>query len=137
MWTFEQSTGMIFDATGKLIEIGYSGHGEGFNNPDMQDVPMIGPIPCGLYSMGPLHNQVHVGKDVMQLFPHDANKMFGRSGFFWHGDEIAHPGEHLASDGCPVHSKSTRIDAYRSGDHIFQVVSRFKMQINLPLENSK
>lgn len=134
MWTFEQLTGIVYDPMGKPVEVGYSGHHEGMNNPDMENIVNTGPIPRGFYSMGPLQDHQHVGKDVMQLFPHDGNEMFHRSGFFWHGDEIAHPGEHLASDGCPVHSHVTRLAAWRSGDHILHVVDFFNIQYPLPLE---
>jgi hypothetical protein len=43
-WTYKQSTGEL-DHNGAAIGAGYSGHGAGLNNPAMQNVHDVGPIP--------------------------------------------------------------------------------------------
>ncbi len=45
---------------------------------------------------------IHNGRvtNAIPLTPAPANRMFGRSGFFVHGDSNAHPGE--ASQGCII-----------------------------------
>lgn len=136
MWTFEQSTGILFDAHGKPIEVGYAGHDEGLNNPLMQHVHALGPLPAGYYSMQPPYDHRHVGKYAIYLAPFESNMMFGRSEFFWHGDKIGHIGERIASDGCPIHSRPTRQMAWDSPDHVFHVVDHFKSQYPLPLGDS-
>jgi hypothetical protein len=45
----------------------------------------------------------------MWLTPNSANRMYGRSGFGIHADEIANPGKRLASTGCIVMSNPARI----------------------------
>ena len=100
MWTFVSCNGSLYQPTGELLCTGYSGHGPGVNNPDMQNIEDVGPIPVGLYLLGPLEeNHEKLGKDVIALHPFAINQMFGRSGFFIHGDEMEHAGEYLASDG--------------------------------------
>lgn len=79
---------------------GYSGHGDGKNNPDMQNVRMTGPIPCGKYRIGAPYDHPHLGKYVMPLTAQEGTNTFGRDAFFLHGDNAKHPGE--ASDGCIV-----------------------------------
>jgi hypothetical protein len=39
---------------------------------------------------------------------------FGRTGFLIHGNELLHPGEHLASYGCIVIPKATRSPVSRT-----------------------
>ena len=55
-WVYSQSTGQIthVDSNGNSTDVGtgYSGHGEGVNNPEMQNVPSTGPIPQGTYAIG-------------------------------------------------------------------------------------
>ncbi len=42
----------------------------------------------------------------MYLQPDPHNQMFGRSGFFMHGDSLAHPGQ--SSEGCIVMPEDVR-----------------------------
>jgi hypothetical protein len=112
MWYFDQSTGNIFhDAV--LVCGAYSGFGEGKNNPAMQDVPDAGPIPCGLYSLGEPVEHSHLGSYAIPLTPDPTNKMFGRSGFYWHGDLIGQAPGH-ASHGCIISLRVYRQMAYES-----------------------
>lgn len=130
---FEQSTGTIFDPSGKVVEVGYSGHEAGVNNPAMQGVKGIGPLPVGFYTMQPPYDHPRLGKYVIYLVPFAQNQMFGRSEFFWHGDEVNHAGEFLASDGCMIHSRATRQKGWESGIPLLQVVSFHNRQYPLEL----
>ncbi len=76
------------------------------NNPLMQDMHGLGPLPQGVYTISPAHTIPHLGPCVMALTPDPANEMFGRSGFFVHGDNPA--GDHTASDGCIVAGPAIR-----------------------------
>lgn len=116
-WTYHQKTGHLRAPNGSLAGSGYSGHGAGLNNPEMQDDRGIGPIPVGLYSIGPARRPVdHLGPLAMPLAPDPDNEMHGRSAFFIHGDNAS--GNHSASDGCIIlnHSIRQMIDISTDGD---------------------
>lgn len=118
---FKQKTGEMFDAQGMLLGVGYAGRGAGKNNPAMQNVKGIGPLPVGWYTLQPPADDLVVGHYAMRLVPDKENEMFGRNSFFWHGDSSEHPG--LASHGCIVHPHAVRAFGWMSGDHRIQVVS--------------
>jgi hypothetical protein len=117
MWTYEQRSGNIFKADGELVATGYSGFGDGKNNPAAQDEPNIGPIPCGAYTIGfPIDRAggPH-GPFVLPLRPDPGNEMHGRSGFLCHGDSIDHAGS--ASHGCIILPRAVREAIAASGDN--------------------
>lgn len=104
---------------------GYSGMdiptAMGKNNPAMQDVPDVGPIPEGLWKIGSaFDSQIH-GPVCMRLTPAHGTDTFGRSGFLIHGDSFEHPGE--ASEGCIVLGRMLRLAIVGSGDDLLQVVT--------------
>jgi hypothetical protein len=114
MYSYSQSTGQLTQ-DGAVVGTGYSGHGDGLNNPDLQDVEGEGPIPQGLYTIGPPKTPIdHLGPIAMPLTPDPANVMFGRSAFFMHGDNAA--GDHSASDGCIIMGPTIRAAVRDSGD---------------------
>jgi len=122
MWTFEQSTGNLYDPEDNLVEKGYSGNGQWKNDPASQCVVMHGPLPTGLYTIGPAEaNGGHMGPFVLPLMPDPANEMCERGGFFMHGDNIELPG--TASDGCIVMSRATRVKVNASPDKQLTVVA--------------
>src|ERR1700692_2709301 len=123
MHTYEITTGRWLDPSGALLTVGYSGNGDGFNNPEMEDVPNIGPLPEGIYLIGAPVNTVRHGPDAMPLKPDVANVMYGRGDFMIHGDEVLHPGAHLASQGCIIMAKSARDAIWASGDRALYVVA--------------
>jgi hypothetical protein len=113
MWEFQQSTGAILhDSVAKFH--GYAGNGAGKDNPAMQDIHNVGPLPRGKYTIGPPHTSGHTGPYTMNLEPDPANEMFGRSAFRIHGDSIAAPG--TASNGCIVTARVNREAIWASGD---------------------
>lgn len=121
--TYSQTTGEMRTALDVLLGTGYAGHGEGVNNPTMQSIHNTGPLPQGIYKIGPPVNTTTHGPYVMWLTPDPANEMFGRSGFGIHADEIANPGKRLASTGCIVMSNQARLAIWATADHQLQVTA--------------
>jgi len=122
MWTYQQSTGNLTDPDGNVTSGGYSGHGDGLNNPAMQDVEGVGPLPQGLYAIGdPLDPPDHLGPIAMPLTPSPANEMFGRSAFFIHGDNAEM--NHSASDGCIIQPHNIRTVIANSLDRTLTVIA--------------
>jgi hypothetical protein len=125
-WTYEQATGRLLDADGKLAMIGYAGgncgdNPEGKNNPSMQDAKSIGPLPQGKYTFGEPVAQSHLGPYAIPLIPDPANEMYGRGDFYFHGDSIQDPG--CASEGCIIGPRAVREEVWNSNDHDLIVVS--------------
>lgn len=120
MWQFSQSTGRLFQ-DGQLRATGYAGAGEGKNNPAMQGIENVGPLPQGVYAISdtPFDSQSH-GPFCLRLTPDAANEMFGRAGFLIHGDSIAEPG--TASEGCMIFSRAIRGLIHDSNDKELHVV---------------
>lgn len=123
-WTYEQSTGRLFAPNGELAGRGYAGGNcgndpEGINNPDMQDCKCVGPIPVGAYAFGAPLPQSKLGPFAIPLIPNAENEMFGRCGFFMHGDTKI---PRRASEGCIIMPRSVREACWASEDHQLNVV---------------
>ena len=120
MWTYAQKTGdLLFN--GQLVGAGYSGFDNGKNNPSMQAVADLGPIPQGEWTIvGPPINTPTHGPFVLRLEPSNGTNLFGRSGFLMHGDSIESPG--TASHGCIIMPRNIREQVWQSGDTALQVV---------------
>lgn len=106
MLIYVQRSGRLYK-DGKHITTGYSGAGEGHNNPAMQNVAGEGPIPCGMYTIGRLFDSEKTGHNVMDLEPDPGTETFGRGFFECHGDSLQHPG--AASHGCIILSLPIRV----------------------------
>jgi len=120
MWTYQQKSGLILQ-NNVIVGNGYSGHGEGLNNPDMEAVHGVGPIPRGLWKMDtPWHDAPHLGPCVVHLEPVGFDP-HGRSGFFVHGDNAS--ADHTASDGCIILSPNIRHRMRDSGDTSLTVIA--------------
>lgn len=120
-WTYQQSTGQLTDPNGNVVATGYSGHNGGINDPSQQSVPNVGPLPQGNYTIGPAHTPPdHLGPVALPLYPDPANEMFGRFGFFMHGDNQFM--NHTASDGCLIFPLVVREQVVSSGDTSLVVV---------------
>ena len=122
-WLYHQSTGDIYYLNGVIapVETAYSGYGSCKNNPDMQGIKSLGPIPIGDYQVGDV-TTIHNGsiKNAIPLVPFASNHMFGRDGFFMHGDGTVEPGK--ASEGCIVCSLQTRLKVASSRPTVLHVV---------------
>jgi Protein of unknown function (DUF2778) len=118
MWQYRQSNGDL-SRDGRSIGAGYSGHGAGKNNPTMEGVRNVGPIPSGMYRISGQFHHPSKGAVTMGLAP-IGHTAFGRSAFLIHGDSIKHPGE--ASEGCIILGRALRQAVADSGDRELEVV---------------
>jgi len=120
---YEQANGNLWYGL-TLLGTGYAGAPSGKNHPAMENVPNIGPLPQGWYTIGAPTDSTHCGQEAMPLRPDAANEMFGRAGFFMHGDDRAHPGD--GSDGCIVQARPVRdavVKFVEAGNNRLQVVA--------------
>lgn len=117
---YSQSTGILTTDDKKYIGSGYSGFASGKNNPLMESVRNIGPIPKGIYSIGKSYNSKKTGPLTIPLVPNPKNNMYDRSLFAIHGDNINMPG--TASHGCIILSRKIREYIVNSIDKILKVV---------------
>lgn len=98
-YIYIQSTGE-FLLNGEVLATGYSGIGAGKNNPEMEGIVDVGPIPQGTFRITAIWNSSTLGPIACELEADAGTNTFGRSGFFIHGDSCQHPG--LASHGCII-----------------------------------
>jgi hypothetical protein len=119
-WVYKQSTGALL-RLGQTVGMGYSGNGAGKNNPAMQNVPNVGPIPEGRYTINDPIDSPKVGPYALPLDPMAGTNTFGRSDFLIHGDSIVHPGE--ASEGCIILLRSVRQEIIASDDRDLDVIA--------------
>ena len=125
MWTFEQSTGKLYNPDGTHVATGYSGGDCGkcnawINSPDSQE-NHGGTIPQGIYHRGILVPHSQLGVDAIELIPDPSNTMFGRSGFFMHGDNQQL--NDTASEGCIIMPHDIRESFLSSNDADLEVVA--------------
>lgn len=126
MWTYAQKTGNL-SQNGQPVATGYSGFDVGRNNPAMQAVHDVGPIPQGDWTIsGPPINTAEHGPFVLTLTPATRTNTFGRSGFLMHGDSVNAPG--TASKGCVIMPRAAREQVWNSGDMDLEVVPEFATQ---------
>ena len=120
-WTYAQRTGEL-QQDRKHVATGYSGAGEGKNNPQMESVHNVGPIPCGNWTIvGPPVDTLEHGPYVLKLQPNAETETFGRDGFLMHGDSKASPG--YASQGCVIMPRAVREQVWTSSDRGLEVVA--------------
>lgn len=117
MWKFEVAAGLLCDPAGLAVPA-YSGHGDGRDNPEMEAVSNVGPIPRGRYSIGAARWSEKTGPITITLTPIEHNA-HGRTAFEVHGDSITKPGE--ASHGCIITNPKTRGQMRDSEDRILEV----------------
>jgi|SRR5438067_6173148 len=114
-WQYSQRTGNLYRDT-VWVGAGYSGAGWGRNNPELEEVRNLGPIPRGRYRIGAAHDTADHGPHVMALAPvlHNAH---GRTGFLIHGDNSTH----TASQGCIILGPHIRSQISESADTELEV----------------
>ena len=124
-WIWRQTSGQLLDASGQLVSTGYSGKGRGRNNPALQGVQGIGPIPQGMWRLVRLYDSDNVGPATIALDAVDAkpgddrHEPTGRSAFRIHGDSIRAPG--TASRGCIILPRADRLKLWRSNIRLLKV----------------
>jgi hypothetical protein len=119
-WIYNQTTGQL-SLNGIFAGIGYSGKGNGKNNPELEATPKVGPIPCGLWAIGSPRTDPEVGEYAMPLSPMPGTETYGRTAFFLHGDNPEHLGE--SSEGCIVAPPNVRTRIWQSGVRTLSVIS--------------
>jgi type VI secretion system (T6SS) effector TldE1-like protein len=125
-WTYSQKTGEL-QQDGKHVATGYSGANSGKNNPEMETVLNVGPIPQGDWTIvGPPVNTAEHGPYVLALKPSVDTQTFGRNGFLLHGDSKESPG--CASHGCLIMPRQVREQVWKSGDRDLEVVTEIPSQ---------
>lgn len=104
----------------RFIGNGYSGREAGLNNPAMQGVQDVGPIPVGTWSIGPAFTHALAGPVTMRLMPVAGTNTLGRDGFMIHGDTAVHAAnptpDNSASHGCVVLARNLRDQIAASDD---------------------
>lgn len=124
-WRWDQSAGEL-SRDGVFVSKGYSGNGRGKNNPAMQGVAGVGPIPAGRWKIVRVYDSANVGPFALALDSADAkpgndrHEPTGRSAFRIHGDSIRAPG--TASRGCIILPRMIRELIWKSGDRDLVVV---------------
>ena len=111
-WKFVIKTGHIYDPLGNKVWTGYAGgnegkNPEGVNNPLMVSVAKVGPLCPGFYTMESPLPTSHLGPFAIPLTPDATNVMFGRRGFYCHGDRTQPP-PRSASEGCIIAARAVR-----------------------------
>lgn len=118
-FVWSQYAGTMTDVeSGSVIGLGHAGHDAGRNNPDMEAVHAVGPLPKGFYYIEPERSDAVLGIVSMRLTPVPENIMYGRAGFFIHAPEF--------SEGCIVLQTPARCEiaeAVRKGRNILQVIA--------------
>lgn len=128
MWTYEQSSGKLYDSSGVLRGIGYSGQPPHTNVSADEGLVNLGPIPCGLWiAISVISHDPRLGNFVIVLEPDAETRArviaLGRDpdSFRFHGERLAPPPGY-ASDGCMVNNIAVRQNFWYSGDHPIQVL---------------
>lgn len=106
---YSQSTGTWTTEAGAFVARGWAGHGEGKNNPAMQHVKSTGPLPQGLYRVGPWEDQhPGLGPIVARLIQVEG-ETYGRDAFYIHGPSSDPSRYGEESKGCIVVPRRQRI----------------------------
>ena len=105
-WTYHISNGALY-LNGVIQGYGYSGHGPGLNNSAQRNVPFVGPVPEGKWSLSSSYTHPELGPLVFNLTAQPGTETFGRNLFRIHGDNSSL--NHTASDGCIILSRQVRL----------------------------
>ncbi len=125
-WIYKIAEGKLYLLEGAALTRvgqGYSGDVEHKNDPASTHLQDQGPIPPGVYIVGPardLQGGPH-GPFVLPLQPMSVNEMYGRSGFLLHGDSVSQPG--TASSGCIIMPRPVRDKIAASTDKTLVVLA--------------
>jgi RHS repeat-associated protein len=128
-WEYSQSIGSIIQFipnsnVAQLHGYGYAGNGPGLNNPAYQLVPNVGPLPQGIYDIGPIGTGISARSgrplpESMRLRPRPETIMGRRNGMAIHGGNMIN---RTSSDGCIVLPVEIRRAIAASGDRELRVV---------------
>jgi len=126
MLIWSQSKGELrrFDEP-RVLASGYAGTGEGRNNPALQSVRGVGPLPLGFWRIGKAYNSVNTGPVTIPLYKlddkpgDDIDAVTGRSAFRVHGNNARND----ASRGCIILDRPARIAMDEATDEILWCVA--------------
>jgi len=129
MVIYSQSTGLM-TKDGAEFAHGFAGndsrpgvnpnHIHGYNNPDAQNKPGIGPLPQGLYRIDHWDDE-HPGLGpIVAILVQIGGESYGRSGFRIHGMSATDPRN--SSEGCICLPHDARVALRASGETLVQVV---------------
>ena len=127
MWRWDQSAGEL-SRDGSFISKGYSGNGRGVNNPALQGVAGVGPVPTGKWKIvelrltgaatGPYTIVIHKADSTPN---DDFDDVTRRGAFRIHGDNVK--GDNSASHGCIILPRAVRERIWNSKDRDLEVVA--------------
>ncbi len=106
-----------------VLAHGYSGKGEGRNNPALESVRAVGPIPAGFWRIGKAYKSAKTGPVTIPVYKLDGNpgdevdSVTGRSAFRIHGDNASG----TASEGCIILANPARVAVDNGPDEILWV----------------
>jgi hypothetical protein len=120
MWTYQQKSGCLWHDL-DFVADGYSGKNAGLNNPLLQEVHNVGPIPQGIYKIVCWYPSDYELGPTVAVLVQVVGESFGRSGFRIHGDNSAR--NHTASEGCIILDHATRIRMQYSNDQVIEVTA--------------
>lgn len=126
MWTWSQIKGELRH-NGAFVSNGYSGKGRGVNNPALQGLAAVGPVPRGPWKIVERYDSKNVGPYALVLHAVDAtpgddrHDATGRAAFRIHGDNAR--GDRSASKGCIILPRNVRVAIWTSGDRDLEVVA--------------
>jgi len=106
-WIYRRSTGSLFRNGLPVSEAQcYSGAPGHINDARSEAFVGKGPIPIGVYWCLAPRRHPTLGPIAIPLDPAGSNEMFGRSGFYVHGDNVKQ--DRSASQGCVICNATTR-----------------------------
>jgi RHS repeat-associated protein len=97
-YIFDVRAGRFYGIDGTVSSRAYAGRHEGLNNPDMQAVHDMGPLPTGTYTLGANKNR-HKAADCFRLTPSPGTDTMDRGGFWIHRGNFRQPPGN-SSKGC-------------------------------------
>lgn len=130
MWIYSQGLGTLYrrqsvGSPATVVATGYAGRDVGLNNPTMQCMQDIGPLPRGAYTIGaPVTGPTDYS---LPLTPNIGTDMCNpaRTRSYIHGDYRNNEIPRLpdaASKGCIILSRAVRTQVWESGDTALTVV---------------
>lgn len=103
-----------------LIGKAYSGKKEAIGQTDKENVKGVGPIPEGDWHISNWTSDGHLGPVISRLTPIDVPKLYGRSGFYIHGDNKSV--NFSASNGCIIMNRKMREKIRDSKASVIKVI---------------
>jgi RHS repeat-associated protein len=131
-WWYNQASGQLYEINpgAQPVAVGRNGYAggnqgqnpEGVNNPALQHLQNVGPLPEGHYTIGQAYYHPKLGAVTMNLDPLPSTHMYGRNLMRIHGDNSSQ--NQSASQGCIVQNRPTRNRINNSLDRLLYVAAR-------------